>query len=272
MTDGIPPLWMTLKRVPRAMPYLGVAVGLPRQPDWYAAHALFAPDAAIYPRLAATYTAKHAEATRAYIGMSVFRGAIWNMTAAAVACWLLDRRVPDLSAGKAWLHWNASGYFDALALADPRAWSLSDDPAADHPTLTPLADGGAARARLREQLEAYTAAVSADVNAQSGLGAPALWATTADCAAQAVIDALKHLGRTSEIDAEIAALINLPDSRLNGLAGVVWIDAQRGAQPYLDRAACCLSYIIPAYGYCSTCPLLSTDERRARLHAHAARR
>ncbi|MBZ0316210.1 MAG: (2Fe-2S)-binding protein [Anaerolineae bacterium] len=74
-----------------------------------------------------------------------------------------------------------------------------------------------------------------------------------------------HYGAWSRIVSQAWVVEGSP---LRGKTGVIWIEHHGHPHPFLQRGACCLSYKVPEYGYCSTCPLLSQEEREQRLRQH----
>ncbi len=99
-------------------------------------------------------------------------------------------------------------------------------------------------------------------------GLRAMQETLADRLAGTLIWLLKEQGEAARIHSEVTAFLNLLPFKTK--SGVLEVPFGGRCEPFLKRASCCLSYRLPQYGYCASCPLQSEEERIGRFQAYLA--
>ena len=189
-------------------------------------------------------------------------GYAWKVAAPPIACYLVERRVPDVGPENVALRIDDRGGVSELALRSARFAEVAGGPADDADLL----------GWLRERLESHLAVVVGAVRACSPLGRRAPWALAADACADAFLHVGRKLGREQEScrEAELF-LAPRPGSRLRSRARFFTLEHAGRRETFLRRASCCLYYKVPAGAYCATCPLLPEPERERRLLADLER-
>ncbi len=213
---------------------------------------------------------------RDYLGASVAASLSDAVVTAGWPALLLDRRLPDLSPANLAVHRHEpEGWFDRIAVRDARCWVLSDDPAADNPDATTVAD-------LAELHDRFAAAVVdavtpwfTAVRQRAPFGRRGMWGQLADdlcgtalwMARRAGIDQHAAWAEAHAVLDRLAA--DVPEVRVRPrLFPVSW--NQRDTL-FQVKGTCCLWYKTqPApdacgNGYCGTCPFRDDDARRSRL-------
>lgn len=259
------PLEQTLARARLLNPYIQAQLGTPSGTDWLHAPADFAPGAPRLEALAAMARAQMRTSTPAVIGSVLLQGYQWPLLCAALACFLLDRRVPDLTLANTLLRYSPAQRADALALRAGCFTALPDDPAAGHPDATLVADQQALRAALRGAIEAHLGLVIELLCARLGCRPRGLWLTAADACAGTLVW-LMQLGERpadpEQIETDVAALVRTPGSPLHTRQiGLVQRSAHEQRRVFLRRAACCQWYRVAGGHFCNTCTRQSEAER-----------
>lgn len=267
------PLQQTLARAGLLNPYIRAELGAPDGADWLRAPADLAPGAARLEQLAAAARAQMRTAAPAVIGSVLLQGYQWPLLCAAIACFLLDRRVPDLDLANTRLRYGPSRRADALALGAGRFAALPDDPAAGHPDARVVADPAALRAALRGALEAHLAPVIELLCAGLGCRPRGLWLSAADACAGTLVWLMQAEGwppgRPAQIETEVEALVRAPGSPLTTRQiGLVLLEHGGQRRVFLRRAACCQWYRVEGGHPCATCTHLSAAERAERQTEH----
>jgi hypothetical protein len=267
------PLEQTLAHARQLNDYLKPELGAPSGEHWVT-HTDLAPGAAYLETLiAATQARLHTKAA-AIVGSAVLQGYQWPLISTAIACYLLDRRVPDLTPANTRVRYTAEHEADALALLSGRFTTLPDDPAADYPDATVVPDLDALRAMLRTTVEAHLGVVIDQICARLGCKPRGLWLNVADSLAGTLVGLLQEQqpATTLEaIEAEVAALIRVPGSPLSSRQiGLLQLSHGAQSQVFLDRATCCYWYKTEGGEYCSTCPHRAPEDRHERLLKYMA--
>lgn len=268
------PMAQTLARVRLLNDYLKPELGVPSGDGWIAASDAFRSDTPLLERLVAATQARLRTKAAAIVGSAILQSYQWPLVSTAVACSLLDRRVPDLRAANVLVHYNAEHEADALALIGGRFTALPDDPAVDHPEATVVPDQEALHTALRTGLEAHLGTTIAQLCTRLGCKPRGLWLNVADSLAGTLTWLMQEHdpGATmAQIEAEVAALIRVPGSPLTSRQiGLLQISNQERTQVFLDRATCCYWYKTDGGEYCSTCPHRTPEDRRERLLGYMA--
>lgn len=268
------PLAQTLRRVRQLSPYLKPELGAPAGEGWVAAADLFAPASPLLEALIAATQARLRTKTPAIVASAILQSYQWPVISSAIACYLVDRRVPDLALPNVLLQGSAEHEFGGLALRHGSFAALPADPAATHPDVAVVRDQKALCAALHDALTAHLGAVIAQLCARLGCKPRGLWLNVTDGCAGMLIWLMPQQDKTAtfaQIEARVDALIRLPGSPLNSCQlGVIELAHQERRGVFLDRATCCFWYKCEGGDYCASCPKRSPDERKQRLLAHLA--
>lgn len=265
------PLARTLARARRLNEYLKPELGPPGGEGWIAAADL-TPGAALLEALIAATQARLRTKAAAIVASAILQSYQWPLVSTAVACYLLDRRVPDLRPASTRTRFTAEHAADALALLGGRFSALASDPAAGHPDATVVPDLAALRTALRAQLEAHLGGVIDRLCASLGCKPRGLWLNVADSLAGTLVWLRQHQATTlGQLEAELAALIHTPGSPLAGSrTGLIQLSHQARSQVFVERTTCCYWYRTEGGEYCSTCPHRTPEDRSEQLLAYLA--
>lgn len=188
-----------------------------------------------------------------------------GVASAAVACWLLERRVPDLDPANVSLRRARGNWVDGCALHGPRMAVLPADPAAGLPDVE-VADGvDALRGRLAGELLAHLTPLVETVGARAKLGSRVRWGLVADALSLVFLEVGGRLGDQAAAAAEADAVL---DQACTFRARPAWVPV--GRHVFLRRAACCLAFTVSGGRYCTSCPAVDDDTRLRRLRDHVA--
>jgi len=188
-------------------------------------------------------------------------GYFWHIMAAATACYLLENRVPDLSAGAIALDLRGG-----ITFLSPHCWALPGDPDAQHPTVTVVANQQELRERLTSQFEEHAAPLFATLRSVAPYGLNGMRANYADRLASAVIWIAEQVGDLDLARREVPALVSL--ARPNGRTGILEVEHAGRSGIFLNRGGCCLNYRLPGREKCDTCCLRPLEERIALCRAY----
>jgi ferric iron reductase protein FhuF len=249
-------------------PYL--LAGPDAEAGWLSAAQLTAAGAAhldeALDRVAARYKAEGRQpAVSLWFGHYAF-----SVMAVAIACYLAERRVPDLAPENAWLRFDEHGDAAAFAWRGRAFVGLDDDPDAGHPDCTVLPSREALREHLRERIIAHLAPLVDALRARSSFGRPGLWALAADSSASAFTWIGELMGDSS-IGIEEARIFNAPPSPLQRKRDFIHVEHCGLSYQMVDRASCCLYYKVEDGEYCTSCPHRPRDERIERVRARLER-
>lgn len=246
--------------------YVKVAVGEPTGAGWFSPADLL--EGGALAEVLAQQAAHAPCQDKHYLAASFISYVSFQLVTATVGCYMSLNRLPDLQTDNLRFHFDENGNHDRLAFCRPTIYGLPDDPDAGHPDLIVLEDKDALQTLFRSQLEALFSPLVDALKAYSGMGKRGLWGIITDRIGGILIYAAQLLGRQDECEAEIEALLRITGSPLNTKTGVLRLEHQGHHEAFLERAACCLSYKVEAYGYCSTCPLVKAPERERRLREY----
>jgi ferric iron reductase protein FhuF len=267
-TLALSALQATLAQAAALNGYFKVEVGTPTGSDWFTP-AAFLDDPATLGLLWSRTSQGAKTSDRPYLKQAVFGSYIWMLTVSGLATYLLARRVPDLSAGNAVLHVNHEGWIDALALREARFACLPDDPASGDPQAVVVPDLEALRRYyLRALLDENLVPFMDTLKARFKYGLGAMRETVADRIVGTLIWFVKEHEGGERVHEEVEAFLGLlPYTTKSGVLEVPFEDR---CELFLKRASCCMSYRLPQYGYCTSCPLQPEEERVRRFQAYLA--
>lgn len=278
----IHPLQETFTRIQQLSPYVGARLEAPMATDWLAPAELFAPPATHLTMLIAA-TQKRLRTTAVNkIGSALIQEYQWPLIASAVACFLVDRRVPALDPDHVRRHLPLTEQEEAADAAHPprvaylsgRFAALPDDPAANHADATIVPCRDALRDQLRSELEAHFGWVIERLSAAVGCNQRGLWLCVTDRVAGTLSWLMQEQDKESClacINREADGLIRVAGTPLfHKKVGFFELTYQEQRQVYLDRATCCYWYKTDGGDYCTTCPHRTKEDRNTRLLASMA--
>jgi ferric iron reductase protein FhuF len=275
-----------------ARPLDGTLAKLREQGEWYAASAGPIDDWQGWTRASAyacddfaAFQPQLDEAMRGPVpdkrlhGYGLFGHYAWLMVISALACYLLDRRVPDLSPDDiAFRRVKHDGGEDLTQLRYlcPRFFCLPSDSAAAHPDAVIVANEAVLRDKFHQQIETYLPPVMQVIQANTGYIQKAMWAQVSDWVILAVMEYTKLAGRCEQMHTLVQQFAKRDGSPLKMRNGVIALhfndpNTDQACTEYmLDRATCCQWYRFPeSQGErCSTCPSLLRTDRMKRMTAH----
>ncbi|GIX26095.1 MAG: hypothetical protein KatS3mg122_3326 [Caldimonas sp.] len=267
------PLEATLARMRALNAYRKAELGAPLGAGWIA-HTDLAPGAAWLEALIAATHARLRTRAAAIVGSALLQSYQWPLISTAIACYLLDRRVPDLSPANTRIHYTAEHEADTLALLGGRFTTLPDDPAAEHQDATVVTDLAALRAAVRIGIEAHLGVVIDHLCARLGCKPRGLWLNVTDALAGNLVWVAQERDPATSLAAlegELDALICVPGSPLTSRKiGLIQLHHKQRSLIFPDRVTCCYSYKTDGGEYCSTCPHRTLEDRCERLLAYIA--
>ena len=253
------------------------------EPGWFRAADLLRPDTPHLDEGLARSVARYPGAERRVAGAFFIGHYVWYLAAAAIACYLAERRVPDLAAENVALRyttfmWEEEGESGEGERLDLRFLSghfaaLPTDPAATHSDALLLPDEAALRDWLRQRLEKHLAPVIEAISSRTRLGRRAQWNLAADSLAALYLHTGENLGDKAQGCAEGLALVKAIGSPLrNPHTGYITLDYQGHCETFRTRSGCCLYYRLEPGNNCTTCILRPEAERNQRLLDYMARK
>jgi hypothetical protein len=269
------PLAASFERIRALSSYL--QAGLNPQPGdgWYSPFELFAPGSARLGDLMSYAQITYQTDSPEVIATTLLAGYQWIIIGPALACYLSERRVPDLSLHNVRVYFgeaNDPTFASEVSYHCGRFLALPADPAAAHPDAIILPSYEAMRDWLRAGLETHLDWVVTQLQEATRARIKPLWRTVADRCAGTVIWLGRELngcfGDLDRVEAEVAAFIQAPSSRLrNDRTGSLRLTYQDCTHLFLQRGACCYAFKNKTgrHGYCTTCPLQPPGERERRL-------
>ncbi len=276
------PLQVTFARIQQLNPYVGARLEIPITVDWLTPAELFAPPATHLTALIQA-TQKRLQTTAVNkIGGALIQEYQWPLIASAVACFLVDRRVPALDPYHVRLHLPLTEQEEAeeaehpprVAYLSGRFAALPDDPVAEHPDALIVPNRNALRDYLRNELEAHFGWVIERLSAAVGCNQRGLWLYVTDRVAGTLSWLMQEQYKQaclSCINREANGLIRVVDSPLyNKKVGYFELTDQAQRQVYLDRVTCCFWYKTDGGDYCTTCPHRTKEDRNERLLKYMA--
>lgn len=190
----------------------------------------------------------------------------WRIAGPATACYLAERRVPELAAKHMAVRFDTEGTAGPPAFRSPRFAGPPGDCQSD----VTCGDAAELLLRLKHGLEAHLALTVEALQGHAPLGTRALWALAADAAATAFLLAGAKLGDQERARAEAEAFFVLRSSPLRTKATFLQLEHAGRREVFLRRGSCCLIYRLAGHEYCATCPLIPLDETERRLREYLA--
>lgn len=277
------PLGQTFAHIHQLNQYIGARLGTPTEAGWVTPAELLAPGSIHLAALInTTQTRLHTKAANTISG-ALLQEYQWPLISTAVACFLVDRRVPDLQPASVYLRLPTAEQGEradedhiTIAYSSHRFVALPHDPAANHPDATLVPDLDTLRNALRGGLESHFAWVIEQLNQRMGCKPRGLWLYVTDRLAGTLSWLMQAQHKTcglAQLEPEFNALLRSPNSPLmNKKVGFFELLYKEETHIYLDRATCCYWYKTDGGDYCTTCPHWTKAERNARLLAQLAQK
>jgi hypothetical protein len=196
----------------------------------------------------------------------------WYVPVPAIASYLVERRVPDLSPENIGLRneifkWEENGESGEnerlhIRFLSNRFAALPDDPAAGQPNVTILPDMNVLREWLRTSVETLLTPVVEQIYAQSNLGRHAQWSLIADSCAAMFLYIGGLVGDKQWAQTEGLAFVKAAHSPMNNpKTGYVTLQYENHCETFRARGGCCRYYKLPEHGKCDTCVLRTLQDR-----------
>jgi len=201
--------------------------------------------------------AVHSATTDRLVITSRFFGSyVWQLATAALGCYLMTRRVPDVSAENVAVHLGDDGRVDEVRFLGGGFAALAGDPVAEHADAVVVPDLAALRELLVRRLTTHhLEELILALQVQRGLGTRALWAAVEDRCLGALLWLANGLDLSGDVEREAEALSRT--SPFVGTSRIVAVETELGSELILKRGFCCLAYRLDGHDRCSTCPLRS---------------
>lgn len=254
------PIARSIERAGETFQYLGAQWGQPSEGQFVAANVIANPDAVreMLDAVCAMYGTEDRQIAASFLVLGYF----WYPMASAIACYLLDGRLPDLTPENVVI--SPSG---GVTFCSPHCWALPGDPDAGHPQVTIVADRDALRARLVTQLEQQHAApLFATLRSVAPYGVNGMRANFADRLASAVMWLGETLGEPDLIRSETPAFLS--HLEMKHRSGLIEVEHEGRQGIFLKRGGCCLNYRLPNVEKCDTCSLRPMEERLLLFRGH----
>jgi hypothetical protein len=195
----------------------------------------------------------------------LLKNCLWRALTPAVGAFLLDRRLPDLSAQNLALSFDQNGYPLGLVLREGRFAALPTDPAAGHPDAVVLSSDRELLTWGQNRLAEHNLPPLFDALRRSRprRGKRALWGTAVDVICEAFMYVGGWLGCQQEA-LGYAEIMLSGDTPLSGPTNYFTLQYGGGSELTRVRNTCCLYYKL-GDGACSTCPRTTHEERLWRM-------
>ena len=194
------------------------------------------------------------------------------VAAVAIAAYLTERRVPDLSPENVWVRLEEDPAATTDEVLTAFAWrgrvfaALADDPEAGHPDCVVLSSREALCDHLREEIIAHLTPMIQALRACSSFGSAGLWALASDTTASTFTWIGELLGDPS-IGLEESRAFNAAPSPLHRKRDFIHVEHCGLMCDMVDRTSCCLYYKVEGGEYCTSCPHRPPEERVERVRA-----
>jgi len=247
------PISATFTRAAERIEYFSATYG--EQPDgWYlASDVVNDPDAvsALLDQVLVIYGMDNRQIGAAFLVLGYF----WSPMLAALACYTLDRRLPELSPDT--VAFNLRG---GVRFTSPRFCALPDDPDAGHPDAEILPDRDALRDRLVQQFDReHAEPLFATLRAVAPYGLNGMRANYVDRLVSALIWISEALKDPEIARSDVPAFVSRMTEKRR--AGIIELQHEGREGIYQIRSGCCLNYRLPDKEKCETCSLRPIEER-----------
>jgi hypothetical protein len=196
----------------------------------------------------------------------------WYLPVPAVAAYLAERRVPELSPENIGLRYEVFKWEDHgetgenerlhVRFLSNHFAALPDDPMAGQPNVTILPDLNALRAWLREGIETLLTPLVEQIHSETHLSCRAQWNQIADSCAAMFLYIGGLLGDERRGQSEGLAFLKAAQSPMNNpKTGYITLQYGSHCETFRARGGCCRYYKLPEHDKCSTCVLRTNQDR-----------
>lgn len=261
--DETSPIAVALKALVTVNPSWQVDIGRPEGDGWIAGVELVDASSGPFNDLLVRIGRRANTTDRRTIAASFALRFGWA-SMAAIAPYLRNACVPDVTLGNCSFRFKQSTFFERMAVYEPRGFLVRDDARALHSLVSSVPDRGELLQTLRDGLVAQATPVVDALYAWSGFAPKGTWGMLTS----SWVSHVTGLWSTADdqraalpmIDAFFAGddIVSLARPRLHavGWEGVTHV--------FQRRASCCRYYLLPQGHLCTSCPLVPHDERLAR--------
>ena len=240
-----------------------IEIGEPRGDGWIAGTDLARADRGPLPDLLQRIGAQAGTSDRRTIAASFAMRFGWA-SAMAIAPYVRYGCVPDVSLDNVSFQFPASTFLQRTAIHVARGLVVFGDARASHPSMSAVPDARALLAALRQALVAQSAPVVDALFDWSGFARIGAWGLhTSSWAAHVTGLSDPHDDQRATLPILDALFAGDDDvAKMRPRFHVVTDDGARHV--FQRRASCCRIYLLPQGDLCTSCPLVSDDERVAR--------
>lgn len=258
-TTSATPLAETLQHATARIAYLSAGYGEPPAGWQMASEVVNNPDAVsdLLDHVCALYEMDNRQVAASFLILGYF----WNPMLAALSCYAVDRRLPDLSATTV-----AFDVRGGVQFTSPRITALPDDPAAGQADVEIVPTLDALRDRLVQQLQnEHAEPLFETLRSVAPYGINGMRANYIDRLVSALLWIAESLDDQEFSRREVPAFVCRMSDK--NRAGIIEVEHAGCCGVYQKRGGCCLSYRLPANEKCDTCSLRPMDERIAIFQA-----
>jgi hypothetical protein len=254
------PIHATLERLTASIQYLGARYGAPSEVARWSSDVVDDADAVnhLLDVTLGIYGTDNRQVAASFLPMGYF----WYLMTGALACFIHERRLPDVSAGAVTVD-----PLRGVTFASPRFFALPDDPDAGHPDAVVVPDLDTLRRTLVETLEReHAEPLFATIRSVTRLGIPGMRANFHDRLVSAILWLAEAAGDLDIARREVPAFVALFSHKTR--SGLIEIEHEGKSGLFIGRGGCCLNYHLPGREKCDTCCLRPMLERVAILREH----
>ncbi|HET6950662.1 MAG TPA: hypothetical protein VFI47_09815 [Acidimicrobiales bacterium] len=186
-----------------------------------------------------------------------------------------QRRVLRLTPRDVWFRLGPAARLDGLAVPDAAVAVAPDDPdaGAGHPDVTVVPGDEGLRAVAAGSLVEVFDPLARAVRARAPYGLAGMWGTLADHIAETAVARAGRSGGDQrhawQATGALLAALAARQPLLRVRPSLTEVSSPAGAGCFVTKGTCCLVYKVA--DMCSSCPLRSDADRRARFAAHLRR-
>jgi hypothetical protein len=254
------PIHATLERLTASIQYLGARYGAPSEVARWSSDVVDDADAVnhLLDVTLGIYGTDNRQVAASFLPMGYF----WYLMTGALACFVHEGRLPDVSASAVTVD-----PLRGVTFASPRFFALPDDPDAGHPDAVVVPDLDTLRRTLVETLEReHAEPLFATIRSVTRLGIPGMRANFHDRLVSAILWLAEAAGDLDIARREVPAFVALFSHKTR--SGLIEIEYEGKSGLFIGRGGCCLNYHLPGREKCDTCCLRPMLERVAILREH----
>ncbi|MEM7344381.1 MAG: (2Fe-2S)-binding protein [Chloroflexota bacterium] len=266
----------TVCRVNQFLDFLDVQFDVPNRPNWIEPKKYFAPNSTKLATMRTETQQRLRTDAANIVGSSILQAYQWPIIVVAIASYLLDQRVPDLSLDNVRLNFVNQDNIVKIGLQSGRFTALPSDPARDHPDATVVINQDALRLTLRTEIENHLGLIIEQLCCQFGAHPRGLWLAVSDRCASTLIWLMQEIDGLVDpptIENEIDLLMKVPGTLLYSKPiGLFTLTYAENTYSFSKRATCCYLFKVKENSYCATCPRLKKRKRTERLLSYMAQK